>query len=134
MNISFEPFPYHFLPTIQTEDQILPEEIDEIKAKVPQLEKPFEQKLGKFLEFLDQQQKEGIYIEIHYPIAYLGITVLLSKLKEKFLISVLDHANSKVYGNLIVEGFECVGINDLKEFGQWSTYSEYKLSIFKPLE
>jgi len=115
-------------------DKISDEEIEEIKAKVPQLEKPFEQKLEKFLDYVDQQQKESAYIEIHWPIASLGITIMLSKIREKFLISVLDHKNSKIYGNLIVEGFDCVGINDLKELGQWSTYSRNKLSIFKPVE
>jgi len=124
MNISFEHLP---------EDKISPEEIDEMKSKVQQLEKPFEQKLSKFFDYVDQQKKEDTHIEIHWPIASLGITIMLSKLKEKFLISVLDHKNSKVYGNLIVEGYECVGINDLKELGQWSTYSKNKLSIFKPL-
>lgn len=105
--------------------------MNELKKKISLIEDSLINKLPIYLEFL-KQQENGDYIEIHWPIFDYGITIMASKLKEKFLISVLDHRNSIVYGNLILDGYDCVSIKELKNLGKWSTWQKNKLSIFKP--
>ena len=107
-------------------------EIEETKKKIFLVEKEILDKLPKYLDFLEQQVKNGNYIEIHWPIFDYGITLMLSKLREKFLISVLDQRNSKVYGNLMVEGYNCIDINELKKLGTWSAWKRSSSSVFKP--
>ena len=105
-------------------------EVEEVKKKLSIVENTLLEKLPKFLEYLDEN--EGNYIEIHWPIFDYGITIMMSKLREKFLISVLDHRNSKVYGNLLLEGFKCIDIKELKKLGTWSSWMKARSSVFKP--
>lgn len=122
MGISFD---YEENPNISEAD------MEEIKKRISLVENSITNKAPRFLEYLDQQENDD-YIEIHWPIFEYGITIMFSKLKEKFLISVLDHRNSIVYGNLILSGYRCTSIKELKELGEWSKWRRNKLSIFKP--
>ncbi len=108
------------------------EDIDEAGKKIQKLENFLCKKLPLYLEFLTEQEKIGDYVEVHLPIFDYGITLMMSRLNKKFLISVLDHKNSIVYGNLILDGYDCVSIKELKKLGQWSTWRNNELSIFKP--
>ncbi len=122
MGISFD---YEENPNISEAD------IEEIKKRISLVENSIINKAPRFLEYLDQQENDD-YIEIHWPIFEYGITIMFSKLKEKFLISVLDQRNSKIYGNIILDGYPCVTIQELKKLGRWSTWKGNKLNIFKP--
>jgi len=57
---------------------------------------------------------------------------MLSKIKDKFLVSVLNYKDSLVYGNLLIDGYLCISNDELKKLGQWQNYSENKLKILKP--
>ena len=107
------------------------EEIEETKKKISLVENEINSKVPKYLDFLNQLEKRGDYIEIHWPIFDYGITIMMSKLQEKFLISVLDQRNSKVYGNLLLDGYDCIDIKELKKFGTWSTWKRGGSSVFK---
>lgn len=116
-------------------DEVLKEEIEEIKKKISKLDNEiFMNKISRYTNFLLDENKIGHYVEIHLPIFDLDITILISIIKRKFLISIVDHADGKVYGNLLINGYPCIKVKELKELGSWSNYSENKLSIFKPLE
>ena len=122
MGITFD---YEENPTISELD------IEEIKKRISKVESSLSERLPKFLEYLRKEENED-YIEIHWPIFEYGITIMSSKLKEKFLISVLDQRNSKIYGNIILDGYPCVTVQELKKLGKWSTWKGNKLNIFKP--
>jgi len=106
-------------------------EIEETKKKISLVENEINSKVPKYLDFLNQHEKRGDYIEIHWPIFDYGITIMMSKIKKKFLISVLDQRNSKVYGNLLLDGYNCIDVNELKKLGTWSTWERNRLSVFK---
>jgi len=107
------------------------EDIDEAGKKIQKLENFLFKKLPLYLEFLTEQEKIGDYFEVHLPIFDYGITLMMSRINKKFLISVLDQRNSKVYGNLLLDGYQCIKINDLKKLGSWSTWASRSASIFK---
>jgi len=81
--------------------------------------------------YLNKQKKEN-YLEIHWPFFDFGITLMLSIIKEKFLVSILNHTDSIVYGNLLIEGYPCIDNEELYKLGRWNNYSENKLKILKP--
>ena len=110
------------------------EEIDETKQKLSNFEKPFKEKLNDYLNFLNEEESQGRYLEIHWPFFELGLTIMLSNLKGKMLISVFNLTNSKFYGNLIVDEFPCVTTEELKNLGKWSSFKQEGLKIFKPFE
>ena len=107
------------------------EGINEAGKKIQKLENFLCEKLPRCLKFLQQDMVED-YFEIHLPIFDYGITIMMSKIRGRFLISVLDQRNSKVYGNLLLEGYDCIDVKELRKLGTWSTWNRVKVSIFKP--
>lgn len=108
------------------------EEVEKIKNVLPKLEQALDENLSNYFQFLSEQENGENYIEIHWPFFEFGITLMLSKIKGKLLISILNHKDSVVYGNLLIEGFDCLGSGELKKLGWWQNYSEKKLKILKP--
>jgi len=107
---------------------------DELTNKITKIKNSLEKKMPKYIKFLDDEAESENYVEIYCPFFDYDITVMLSKLKEKYLISVLNHNNSKVFGNLLIEGYPCIKTEELKNFGDWKNYNQdKKLRIFKPL-
>ena len=112
--------------------KIIFEEVETIKNMIPKLEVLLEENLENYFQFLSEQEKKGNYLEIHWPFFELGITLMLSKIKDKFLISVLNYRDSIVYGNLLIDGYLCISNDELKKLGKWENYSDRKLKILKP--
>jgi len=121
----------HIIFDIEKKQNFSELEIEETKKKISLVENEINSKVPKYLDFLNQHEKRGDYIEIHWPIFDYGITIMMSKLQEKFLISVLDQRNSKVYGNLLLDGYDCIDIKELKKLGTWSTWKRGRSSVFK---
>ncbi len=115
-----------------TNENILSEEVIKLKEIITKLESSLNENLSIYFQFLSEQAKKENYLEIHWPFFDFGITLMLSIIKEKFLISVLNHNDSIVYGNLLIEGYPCISIDELDKLGRWNNYSENKLSILKP--
>ncbi len=111
---------------------LLPEEVVKLKEIIPKLEPYFKENLSNYFQFLSEQEKKGNYLEIHWPFFDFGITLILSKIKNKFLISILNYNDIIIYGNLKIEGYDCISNDELKKLGEWKNYSEKKLKIFKP--
>jgi len=105
--------------------------IEDQRKKASHLELELLQKLPKLYDFLKKENEAGNGIEIHVPFFEVNSTVILSILKKKILISILDHKDSKVYGNLLVDGYDCVSIDELKKLKDWNTWERNKLSVFK---
>ena len=112
--------------------KIIFEEVETIKNMIPKLEVLLEENLENYFQFLSEQENNGNYLEIHWPFFEFGITLMLSKIKDKFLVSVLNYKDSLVYGNLLIDGYLCISNDELKKLGQWQNYSENKLKILKP--
>ena len=109
-------------------------EIKDIKEKISRTEERIVKSFSLYFDFLTKQEDAGNYVEVHLPIFEFDITLMISKINKKFLISVLNQWNSVIYGNLILDDYPCISINDLKKFGKWSIYNDKKsLRIFKPL-
>jgi len=119
-------FDYEKMPNISQED------IEEVKKKISKIENELSTKLPKYLKLLEHQEIKEDYFEIHLPIFDYGITIMMSMVSERYLISVLDQRNSRVYGNLLLDGYKCVDINYLKKLGTWSSWKRLGMSIFKP--
>jgi len=113
-------------------ENILSEEVIKLKEIITKLESSLNENLSVYFQFLSEQAKKENYLEIHWPFFDFGITLMLSIIKEKFLISVLNHNDSIVYGNLLIEGYPCISNDELEKLGMWKNYSENKLKIFKP--
>jgi len=113
-------------------EKIISEEVETIKNIIPKLKVLLEENLESYFQFLSEQEKNGNYIEIHWPFFEFGITLMLSKIKHKFLISVLNYRDLIVYGNLLIDGYVCISNDELKKLGQWQNYSDKKLKILKP--
>jgi len=113
-------------------EKIISEEVEKIKNIIPKIQVSLEENLESYFQFLSEQENNGNYLEIHWPFFELGITLMLSKIKDKFLISVLNYNDSIVYGNLLIDGYPCISNDELKKLGQWQNYSEKKLKILKP--
>jgi len=106
----------------------------ELTNKITKIKNSLEKKLPKFIEFLDKEAQQENYVEIHCPFFDYDISVMLAKLKERYLFSVLNHNNSRIYGNLLIDDYPCIKTNELKKFGDWTNYNQdKKLRIFKPL-
>ena len=105
---------------------------EETKKKISNVQEKLSEKLPEFLEFLNQQEVKENFIEVHVPIFEYGLTIMMSKIRGKFLISVLDQRSSQVYGNLLLDGYDCIDVNELRKLGKWSTWSPVALSVFKP--
>ena len=73
----------------------------------------------------------GHYVEIHQPFFENGITVIFAKPNQGFLISVLDHKNFRICGNLIIENIHCLSITDSIKLNDWINYKHGKnFSLF----
>jgi len=113
-------------------ENILSEEVIKLKEIITKLESSLNENLSIYFQFLSEQAKKENYLEIHWPFFDFGITLMLSVIKEKFLISILNHNDSIVYGNLLIEGYPCIDNEELDKLGRWNNYSENKLKILKP--
>jgi len=114
-------------------EKIPPEEIDKLKEIIPKIEQSLNENLSNYLQFLSDQENKGNYVEIHWPFFEFSIALRLCKIKDKFLISVLNNYDSTVYGNLLIEGFDCISNDELKKIGKWKEYSGNKSKIRKSL-
>jgi len=106
-------------------------DIEETKKKISSVQGNLSVKLPQCLEFLDQQEAKENYIEVNLPIFQYGLTIMMSKIRKKFLISVMDQRNSQVYGNLLLDGYDCIDVNELRKLGKWSTWRPSGVSVFK---
>jgi len=100
----------------------------EIEQKIEIIKNSLESELPLFFKMFESYKN---YFEISLPFFENGITITISKLREKFLIGVWDHKNLFFYGNLLVEGFPCISIQETKELRSWKTWDKEGLSIFK---
>lgn len=109
-------------------------EIKDLNEKISRIEQKAIELIPSYFDFLTEQTDKGNYIEIHLPIFEYDITLMISKINKNFLISVSNHDNSIVYGNLILDNYPCVSLEEIKKLKDWTTFNEKKtLRIFKPL-
>jgi len=92
----------------------------EIRESFPILEKS----LRRLLDYLKKEQKNENYIEIELPILHLGISYRISRLYEKIVITVMKWNSSEIYGHLIVDGYDCIGEQEIKKIFDWKIFSK----------
>jgi len=110
-------------------EKILPKEVDKVKEIIPKIEQSLNENLPNYFQFLSEQENKGNYVEIHWPFFEFSIALSLSKIKDKFLISVLNNYDYTVYGNLLIEGYACISNEELKKLCKWEEYSGKELKI-----
>jgi len=110
---------------------VVSKEVEQMKKIIPKLEPYLKENLSNYMQFLSEQENKGNYLEIYWPFFELGITLSISKIKEKFLISLLNYNDSIVFGNLLIDDYPCISNAELKKLGNWRTYCEKKLKIIK---
>jgi len=108
----------------KNDNTILPGAIEKQRKIASHIELELLQKLPKLYDFLKKENKTGNWIEIHVPFFEVDSKVILSILKEKILISLFDYRYSKLFGNLLVDGYDCVSIDELKKLKDWKTWQK----------
>lgn len=99
-------------------------EIKEIRQKIIESSKEIEKNFPAIKECLDKLEQNNEYFEINYPIFKYGITLTFAKLRKKFLITVFDHVNRKVFGSILLEGVSCIDIKELEELRTWENWNK----------
>ena len=86
---------------------------NQIGKSMPFLEK----NLDRLLSYLKKEADLKNYIEINLPFLDSNISYKLVLYGEKIIISVMSHDDSKIFGNLLIEGYDCLDKNGIKELG-----------------
>lgn len=86
---------------------------NQIEKSMPFLEK----NLDRLLNYLKKEADLKNYIEINLPFLDLNISYKLNLYYEKIIISVMNYDDSRIFGHLLIEGYDCLDKNGIKELG-----------------
>ena len=112
LNYTFEPL-YKDFP----EKQLL-ELQQQISNSIPFLEKH----LDRMIEFLKKEESLENYVEVNLPFFESNISYKLNLFHGKLIISVMLFDDSKIFGHLIIDNYDCLDKTKIKKLG-----GEFKL-------
>ena len=95
-----------------------PEFESQIAKSMPFLEK----NLDRLLEYIKKEEGMKNYIEINLPFFDSNIAYKISRFYGKVIISVLKYDDSRIYGHLLIDGYDCLDKNGIKKLGTWSEH------------
>jgi len=90
----------------------------QISNSIPFLEKH----LDRMIEFLKKEESLKNYVEVNLPFFESNISYKLNIFYGKLIISVMLFDDSKIFGHLIIDNYECIGKKEIKKLG-----GEFKL-------
>ena len=93
---------------------------NQIAKSIPFLEK----NLDRLLEYIKKEEDMKNYIEINLPFFDSSIAYKINRFYGKIIISVLNFDDSKIFGHLIIDGYDCLDKNGIKKFGDWKSHNE----------
>ena len=105
---------YEFIPNTKLSDN----KVIEIKEKIEKSVLFLENTFGRCLSYLYKEKELDNYIEIDLPLFESDITIKINLFYEKILVSVMNHKDSEFFGYLIIEGFDCLDNESIKEIGK----------------
>ena len=86
---------------------------NQIKISMPFLEK----NLDRILGYLKKEEKLKNYLEINLPILDSNISYKMNLYDKKVIITVMSYDDSKIYGHLLIDGYDCLDKKGIKEQG-----------------
>lgn len=98
------------------------DEIVEIEKQISNATHLLENNLNRLLEYLKNEEQKNNYIEIDMPFLESNLSFKFNLYFEKLMVSVMRYDDSKILGQLIIDGFDCLGINEIKTLGDWNTH------------
>jgi len=98
------------------------DEIVEIEKQISNATHLLENNLNRLLEYLKNEEQKNNYIEIDVPFLESNLSFKFNLYFEKLMVSVMRYDDSKILGQLIIDGFDCLGINEIKTLGDWNTH------------
>jgi len=97
-------------------------ELVEIEKQISNATRLLETNLNGLLEYLKNEEQKNNYIEIDMPFLESNLSFKFNLYFEKLMVSVMNYNDSKILGQLIIDGFDCLGINEIKSLGDWNTH------------
>jgi len=94
----------------------------EIEKQISNATHLLENNLNRLLEYLKNEEQKNNYIEIDMPFLESNLSFKFNLYFEKLMVSVMRYDDSKILGQLIIDGFDCLGINEIKTLGDWNTH------------
>ena len=107
--------------------------IDEINRQIQNSMPLLMKNLDRFVTYLQNEATTGNYVEIDFPILGSNISYKLNLFFDKLMISVLSHDDSKILGQLFINGYDCLDISQIKTLGDWNTHRK-KIKIYSEFQ
>ena len=102
-----------------------PIEPDFPKKKLEDIEKQISKSIGflgkhidRLLEFLKKEEKMKNYIEISLTVLGTNISYKLNYFYGGLIISVMFYDDSKIFGHLLIQGYDCLDRRKIIELGK----------------
>jgi len=97
-------------------------EIVEIEKQISNATHLLENNLNRLLEYLKNEEQKNNYIEIDMPFLESNLSFKFNLYFGKLMVSVMNYDDSKILGQLTIDGFDCLDINEIKTLGDWNTH------------
>jgi len=98
------------------------DEIVEIEKQISNATHFLENNLNRLLEYLKNEEQKNNYIEIDMPLLESNLSFKFNLYFGKLMVSVMNYDDSKILGQLTIDGFDCLDINEIKSLGDWHTH------------
>ena len=107
-------FTFRFEPL---DEKFPPNRLLELKNQIEKSMPFLEKNLDRLLNYLKKEADFDNYIEINLPFLDSNISYKLNLYYEKIIISVMNYDDSRIFGHLLIEGYDCLDKNGIKELG-----------------
>ncbi len=79
---------------------------------------------SRFKEYFLTEEKLGNYIEIDIPLLGTNFSYKINQFYGRFMISVLDHKDSKIFGHLLLDGYDFLDSETIRKLGNFQTHKD----------
>ena len=105
---------YEFEPL---DENIPSKKLHDLKSQIKNSVPFLEENLDRILGYLKKEEKLKNYLEINLPIFDSNISYKMNLYDKKIIITVMSHDDSKIYGHLLIDGYDCLDKKGIKEQG-----------------
>jgi len=111
-------FNYDFEPLF---DDFPPKRLHELKNQISKSIPFLEKNLDRMIDYLKKEESLNNYIEINLPFFDSNLSYKINLYNGKLIISVMNQDDSKIFGHLLIENYDCLDKNGIKQLGFQST-------------